>query len=178
MRCNTFSNYAHGSDPNRAWNTAECKYALEVFLAGVSTKRATEQHMYLNRDKTQKIHRNTLRNFPLHGFNKHIPWFRCSGKRKHLNLASRQNQAAKPLTTSTLQDIQQLHSWFRSQPGLEHHRTQIRPRDTSERGIPEMDIRITTASEPEQNSKNPPQLIDKLSITRIKQVHFLVQMQR
>ena len=52
MRCKKFSNYAWGSDPRRAWNTTECKYALEALLAGVSTKRAAEQHMHLNRNKT------------------------------------------------------------------------------------------------------------------------------
>ena len=176
--CKIFGNCTRGSDPNRVWNTTERKYALETLLKGVFQKEAAEQPRHLNRNKTQEIHYNSLKHFLLRGFIKHPPWFRCSGKWEHLNLAKRQNQAAKPLTTSTLQDIRQLHSWFRSQPGLEHHRTQIRPRDTSERGIPEMDIRITTASEPEQNSKNPPQLIDKLPITRIKQVHFLVQMQR
>ena len=34
------------------------------------------------------------------------------------------------------------------------------------------------ASEPERNSNKPPQHIEKLSITRIQQAHFLVQMQR
>ncbi len=100
--CKTFSNYTHGSDPNRVWNTAECKCVLETLLAGVSTKHATEQPMHLNRDKTQEIHRNSLRNFPLQGFNKHIHRFRCSGKGEHLNRAERQNPAAKPLATNAL----------------------------------------------------------------------------
>ena len=82
MRCKIFNNYARGSDPNRFWNTAECKYTLEVLLAGVSTKHATEQHRHLNRDKTQEIHRNSFRNFPLRDFNKHLPWFRCRAEEK------------------------------------------------------------------------------------------------
>ena len=92
--------------PGRSWNAAECKCTLEVFLARVSTKRATALPTHLNRSKTQKNHYNTLRNFSLHGFSKHPHWFRCSGKGEHLNLAARQNQAAKPLTTNTLQDFQ------------------------------------------------------------------------
>ncbi len=85
MRCKIFNNYTHGSDPWRVWNTTDCKYTLEVLLAGVATKHATEQPRHLNRDKTQEIHRNTLRNFPLHGLSKHLSWFRCSGKEMHLN---------------------------------------------------------------------------------------------
>ena len=112
--CKTFSNCTRGSDPNRVWNTAECKCALEALLAGVSTKHATEQPMHLNRDKTQETHCNSLRNFPLHRFRKHIPWFRCSGKGEHLNQAARQNPAANPLTTNALQDFQRLDPWFRS----------------------------------------------------------------
>ena len=100
------------------WNVAECKCPLEVFLAGVSTKRATEQHMHLNRNKTRKINRNSLINFPLHRFSKHPHWFRCSGKGKHLNPAARQNPSAKPLTTNALQDFQRLCPWFRSLAGL------------------------------------------------------------
>ena len=74
--------------------------------------------MHLNRSKTQKIYRNSLRNFPLHGFSKKLHWFRCSGKGKHLNLEARQNPAAKPLTTNALQDFRRLHPWFRSMAGL------------------------------------------------------------
>ena len=88
--CKTFNNYTQGSDPRRVWNTAECKCALEALLAGVYTKHATEQPMHLNRNKTQEIHRNSLRNFPLQGFSKHLPWFRCSGKGEHPNRAERQ----------------------------------------------------------------------------------------
>ena len=113
MRCNTFSNYTHGSDPWRGWNAAECKCALEALLAGVSTKRAAKQHMHLNRDKTQKIHRNSLINFPLQSFSKNLPWFRCSGKGEHLNLTARQNSTFNPLTTNELQDFQQLRQRFR-----------------------------------------------------------------
>ena len=136
-RCKTFGNDAHGSDPNRFWNTTYCKYTLEVLLAGVSTKRATEQHRHLNRSNTRKINRNSLRNFPLHDFGKHLHRFRCSGKGKHLNPAARQNPAAKPLTTNALQDFQQLYPWFRCQQGSECHRLQMCPGGTSERGIPE-----------------------------------------
>ena len=91
--------------------------------------------MHLNRDRTRKIHYNTLRNFPLQGLNKHIHWFRCSGKGEHLNLTARQNPAANPLATNALQDLQQLHPWFRSLAGLEHHRLQIHSGGTSGRGI-------------------------------------------
>ena len=130
-----------------------------------------------NRSKTPKIHCNALRNFPLQGFNKHLPWFRCSGKGEHLNLTTRHNPADNPLTTYALQDFQQLHPWFRSQPGLEHHRTQICPGGTSGRGIHQTRSRTAHASEPELNPKNSPQLIEKLSIARLQQASPLVQMQ-
>ncbi len=68
----------------------------------------TKKFRHLNRKETQTNRRNTLRNFPLHGFNKHIPWFRCSGKGKHLNPAARQNPALNQLTTNVLQDFQKL----------------------------------------------------------------------
>ena len=128
--CKTFNNYTQGSDPWRGWNAAECKYTLEVLLAGVSTKHATEQHMHLNRSKTRKIHCNSLRNFPLQGFSKNLPWFRCSGKGEHLNLATRQNSTLNLLITNKLQDFQQLYPWFRSQTGLEHHRMQTQNANT------------------------------------------------
>ena len=166
MRCKTFSNYARGSDPWRGWNAAECKCALEVFLAGVFTKHAAEQHRHLNRSRTQKIYRNSLKNFLLHGFGKHLLWFRCSGKREHLNLTARQNSTFNPLTTNALQDFQQLHPRFRSQTGLEHRRMQIHPGSASGRGIHQTRSKTAHASEPEQNSKNPLQHIEKLSIAR------------
>ena len=119
-----------------------------------------------------------MRNFSLHGFSKHPHWFRCSGKGEHLNLAARQSPAAKPLTTNVLQDFQQLCPWFRSQPVLEHRRTQIRPGGASCRGIHQTRSRVTQASEPEQNSKNQPQFIEKLSVVRFQQASPLVQMQR
>ena len=50
-------------------------------MAEVSTKHAAEQHMHLNRNKTQEIHYNSLKHFLLRGFIKHPPWFRCRGKR-------------------------------------------------------------------------------------------------
>ena len=178
MRCKTFSDYAHGSDPWRGWNTAECKCALETLLAGVSTKRATEQPMHLNRSKTRKIHCNSLRNFPLRGFSKHLPWFRCSGKWEHLNRAERQNPATKPLAINALQDFQQLHPRFRSQTGLEHRRIQMCLGGTSGKGIHQTRNRTAHASEPEQNSKNPLQHIEKLSIVRLHQASPLVQMQQ
>ena len=78
-----------------------------------SAAEYTRRFKHLNRSKTQRRHCNTLIDFSLHGFNKHLHRFRCSGKREHLNLASRQNPAAKPLTTNTLQDFQQLCPWFR-----------------------------------------------------------------
>ncbi len=99
--------------PDGFGNTADCKCALKVFLARVSTKHATEQHMHLNQQETRKIHCNSLRNFPLQGFSKNLPWFRCSGKGEHLNRAERQNPAAKPLATNALQDLQQLRQRFR-----------------------------------------------------------------
>ena len=176
--CKTFNNYACGSDPRRVWNTAECKCSLKSILAGLYTKHATGHHMHLNRSKTQKIHCNTLRNFPLQGFNKHIHRFRCSGKGEHLNLATRQNSTFNSLTTNALQEFLQLRPWFRSQPVLEHRGMQMRTGNTSGRRIHQTRNRTAHASEPEQNSKNPLQHIEKLSIARIKQTSLLVQMQR
>ena len=146
--------------------------------AGVSTKRATTLPTHLNREETRKTRCNSLRNFPLHGFNKHLHRFRCSGKGEHLNLASRQNPAAKPLTTNVLQDFRQLCLRFRSQHGLECRRMQIRHGGTSERGIPERCNRTAQASEPENNSNKPPQFIEKLFIARIQQASPPVQMER
>ena len=119
-----------------------------------SAAEYTQKFKHLNRDRIRKIHCNLLKNFPLQGFNKHPRRFRCSGKGEYLNLAARQDQAAKPLTTNVLQEFQQLCPWFRSQTGLEHHRMQIRHGSTSERGIPERCNRTAHASEPEQNTKN------------------------
>ena len=47
----------------------------------------TRTFRHLNRDKIQETHCNSLRNFILRGFSKHLSWFRCSGKGKHLNPA-------------------------------------------------------------------------------------------
>ena len=153
--CKTLNNSTRGSDPWRGWKATECKYALKVLPAGVSTKRATEQHMHLNPNKTQKISRNTLRDFLLQSFSKKLPWFRCSGKGEHLNLEARQNPAAKPLTTNALQDFQQLCPWFRSMAGLEcRSRMQMCLGGTSGRGIHQTRSRTAHASEPEQNPKN------------------------
>ena len=178
MRCKIFNNYTHGSDPWRVWNTTDCKYTLEVLLAGVATKHATEQHMHLNRSKTQKKHYNTLIEFSLQSFSKHLPWFRCSGKGEHLNLTARQNPATNPLTTNALQDFQQLHPRFRSQPGLEHHRLQMHSGGTSGRGIHQTRNRTAHASEPELNSKNPLQHIERLSVSQFQQARPLVQMRQ
>ena len=95
----------------------------------------------------------------------------------HLNLASRQNPAANPLTANALQEFLQLRPWFRSQPGLEHHRTQIRLEGTSERGIHQTRSRTAHASEPELNPRNSLQHIETLSIVRLHQASPLVQMQ-
>ena len=94
-----------------------------------------------------------MKNFPLHGFNKHLHRFRFSGKGKHLNLTTRQNPAVNPLTSNALQDFQQLSPWFRSQPGLEYCRMQIRLGGTSGRGIHQTRSRTAQASGPEQNPK-------------------------
>ena len=118
-----------------------------------------------------------MRNFPLQGFSKNLPWFRCSGKGEHLNLATRQNPAVNQLITNALQDLQQLHPWFRSVAGLECRRMQMCPGGASSRGIHQTRSRTAHASEPEQNSKNPLQLIEKLSIARFQQESPLVQMQ-
>ena len=133
--------------------------------------------MHLNREEIQTNRYNTLRNFPLQGFNKHIPWFRCSGKREHLNLATRQNSTLKPLTTNALQDFQQLHPRFRSMAGLECRGMQIHPGSASGRGIHQTRNRTAHASEPRQNPRNSPQLIEKLSVARFQQAHSQVQMQ-
>ena len=176
--CRTFSDCAQGSDPK--WNL-ECRgiqMRQEVFLARVSTKHATEQPMHLNRNKTQKIHCNLLIDFLLYGFNKHPHRFRCSGKRKHLNLAARQNPAVNPLTTSALQDFRQLCPWFRSQPVLERRRMQMRTGSTSGKGLHQTRSRVVQASEPENNSNKPLQLIERLSVAGFQQASPLVQMQR
>ena len=175
--CRTFSDCTRGSDPNMGWNAAECKYALEALLARVFQKEATGRPRHLNRDKTRKIHRNTLRNFPLQGFNKHIHRFGCSGKGEHLNHAERQNPAVNPLTANALQEFQRLYPWFRSQLGLEHRRMQIRSGGTSERGIPERSNRTALASELKQNPRNSLQFIEILPIARLHQASPLVQMQ-
>ena len=134
--------------------------------------------MHLNRSKTRKIRYNTLRNFPLQGFNKHIHRFGCSGKWEHLNRAERQNPAANPLTTNVLHEFQKLHPWFRSLAGQECRGMQMCPEDASGRGIHQTRNRTAHASEPRQNLKNPLQLIEKLFIAKFKQESHLVQMQR
>ena len=158
--CKTFSNRARGSDPKRVWNATDRKCAPEMLLAEVFQKGPTEQHRHLNRNKNQEIHRNTLKNFILRSFNKNLPWFRCGGKEKHLNPASRLNQTANPLTTNALQDFQQLCPRFRSQTSLECHRLQMCLGGTSEKGIPERTNRTAQASESEQKPRNPPQFIE------------------
>ena len=103
---------------------------------------------HLNRKEIQEIHCNTLENFLLHGFNKHLHRFRCSGKVEHLNLAARQNLAVNPLTTNALQNFQQLCPRFRSQTGLEGNRLQMCPGGASGWGTPERANRTAQASEP------------------------------
>ena len=119
-----------------------------------------------------------MKNFPLHGPIKNLSWFRCGGKAKHLNLAVRQNPAANPLTTSVLQNFRQLCPRFRSQVGFECRGMQMYSGGTSERGIPERCNRIAQASEPENNSNKPLQLVEKLSVVRFQQASPLVQMRR
>ncbi len=75
-------------------------------------------------------------------------------KKKHLNLASRQNPATNPLTTNALQDFQRLHPWFRSLAGLEYCGMQTCPGGTSGWGIRQTRNRTAQASEPRQNPKN------------------------
>ena len=138
----------------------------------------TQKFRHLNRSRTQKIYRNSLRNFPLQSFSKNLPWFRCSRKWEHLNLATRQNLAFNSLTTSILQDFQQLHPWFRSLVELECRGMQMRTGNTSGRGIHQTRNRTAHASEPERNSKNPLQHIDRIFIARFQQASPPVQMQR
>ena len=149
-----------------------------MLLAGVSTKHATEQHMHLNRSRTQKIYCNSLKNFLLHGFGKHLHWFRCSGKGKHLNLEAKQNPAANQLTTSTLQDFRQLYPRFRSLAGLEYRGMQTCPGGASGWGIRQTRNRTAQASEPRQNPRNSLQHIERLFIAPFQKAHLLVQMQR
>ena len=117
MHCRVFGNCARGSDPNRVWNASESKCAPEALLKRVFPKGPTEQPKHLNLNKTRENHCNTLKNFPLHGSIKNLYRFRCGGKGKHLNLASRHNSAANSLTTNELQGFRQLCPWFRSQQG-------------------------------------------------------------
>ena len=77
-----------------------------------------EWSKHLNLKITQINRCNLLRDFPLQGFNKHPHRFRCSGKGEHLNLASRQNPAVNPFTTSALQDFWQLCPRFRCRQKL------------------------------------------------------------
>ena len=118
-----------------------------------------------------------MKHFLLRGFIKHPPWFRCSGKWEHLNLAARQNPTANPLTTNTLRHFQQLHPWFRSQPGLEHRGMQMCHGGAYGKCIHERASRTAHASEPEQNPKNQPQHIERLPIAKFQQETLLVQMQ-
>ena len=143
-----------------------------------SADEYTRKFKHLNRDRIRKIHCNLLKNFPLQGFNKHPRRFRCSGKGEHLNLASRQNPAAKPLTTNALQGFQKLYPRFRSQAGLECRGMQTCPGGASGWGIRQTRSRVAQASEPEQNPKNPLQHIEKLSVAGFQQASPPVQMQR
>ena len=131
-----------------------------------SAAEYTRKFKHLNREETRKTHCNSLKNFPLRGFNKHLHWFRCSGKGEYLNPAARQNPAVNPLTANALQDFQQLIPWFRSLASLECRGMQIRLGGTSGRGIHQTRNRTAQASEPKPNSKKPPQHIDKLFVAR------------
>ena len=119
-----------------------------------------------------------MRNFSLRGFSKHLHWFRCSGKGEYPNPAARWNQAVKQLTTNVLQDFRQLYPWFRSQTGLERRRMQMRPGGVSGKGVHQPRNRTAHASEPENISNKPLQLVEKLSVVRFQQASPLVQMQR
>ena len=141
-------------------DATDCKCAPEMLLAGVSTKRVAEWPGHLNRKEIQEIHRNTLRNFLLRGFNKHLSWFRCGAKGKHLNLEAMLNPTLNQLTTNALQDFQQPCPRFRSQAGMECHRPQMCPRDASGWGIHQTRSRTAQASEPEQKPRNSPQFIE------------------
>ncbi len=176
--CRVFGNCARGSDPKWVWNATDRKCAPEVLLAGVSTKRVAEWPGHLNRKETQETHCNSLNNFLLQGFDKHIHWFRCSGKGEHLNLETMLNPTLNQLTTNALQDFQQPCPRFRSQAGMECHRPQMCPRDASGRGIHQTRSRVARASEPERNTRNPPQHIEKLYIAGFQQESPLVQMRR
>ena len=143
-----------------------------------SAAEYTQKFRHLNRSKTRKIHCNTLRNFLLRGLNKHLSWFRCGAKGKHLNLEAMLNSTLNQLTTNALQDFQQPCPRFRSQAGMECHRPQMCPRDASGWGIHQTRSRTAHASEPEQKPRNPPQHIEKLYIAGFQQESPLVQMRR
>ena len=138
----------------------------------------TRTFRHLNRDKTQEIHYNTLRDFSLYGFSRHLHWFRCSSKGKHLNPAQTHNSEANQLTANALQDFQQLCPWYRSQARLECRGMQTCPGGASGRGTPERANRTAQASEPRQNTKDSLQHIERLSIAKFQQESPLVQMQR
>ena len=133
--CRILGNCVRGSDPSRVWNVADCIYAQEALLKGVFPKGATEQPRHLNRNKTRKIHCNSLRYFLLRDFSKHLHRFRCSGKGEYLNLAARQNPAVKPFTTSALQDFQRLCPRFRSQVEFGMPRNTNAPGGVSGKGL-------------------------------------------
>ena len=81
------------------WSALPRRYSI---CGKHSAAEYTRKFKHLNREETRKTHCNSLKNFLLHGFNKHLHRFRCSGKGEHLNLAVRQNPIFNPLTTSTL----------------------------------------------------------------------------
>ena len=62
--------------------------------------------------------------------------------------------------------------------GFGCHRLQMCLGGTSEKGIPKRTNRIAHASEPERNTRNPPQHIEKLYLAQFWQASPLVQMQR
>ena len=146
--------------------------------AGVSTKRATEQPWHLNRDRTRKIHCNSLRNFPLHRFRKHIPWFRCCGKVEHLNRNQTQRNHCNTLKNFLLYGFSKHLLWFRCQQGLERSGMQMCPGGASGGGATKRAAEQPGASEPEQNPRKSLQHIGKLYIAGFQQESPLVQMQR
>ena len=93
---------------------------MEALLKGISTKHATEQHKHLNRSKTQRKHYNTLIDFLLHGFNKHLHRFRYGGKEEHLNRSKTQKINRNSLKNFLLHGFGKHLLWFRCSGKVEH----------------------------------------------------------
>ena len=135
-------------------------------------------NLNLNPKETQEAHCNSLNNFLLQGFDKHIHWFRCSEKREHLNSAKMQIQAPNTLITSVLQEFQQQYPRFRCSVGRKHRRVQTRPAGTSGKGLTERHHKPPHASEPEPKPQKPLQRTEQLLVAEIHQELHSVQMQR